>query len=277
MEQKISLLFFIKYALFIISTWMYYLRSDLRTFKKTFCEFYKLDGKLRTRRYRLLAKYKQNKNSNTVELMEGISNSKVNVIKDFSNNEKGSIEKKKQLNKSSLNSSGIHDESLKYKPFIFETKNYSYFEKKIFKELDNTEFLIRNRTMSNRTYKKIKFEKRRLRFSLGLLLLILVLAVPLIDFFFYFACGKEILSELGLLSIDNMGLKSYFPRVGGWLKNVLGLENTMFRGVIKIRSILEYCVPILIIFVVIILCIVYYYKKVMKYEKLKFRKKLKEY
>ncbi|SBS94742.1 Plasmodium exported protein (Pm-fam-a like), unknown function, partial [Plasmodium malariae] len=223
-----------------------------------------------------LAKYKHDKNSNIVELKEGISNSGVYIRKDFSNNERKTIGKKKQSNRGSLNDDGVNKEALKNKSCIFGTKKYSCFENKIFKELDNAEYLEKNNRISDRIYNKIKFKKRRLRFSLVLLLFILILVVPLIDLSIYIIYGKELLSALGLLTL-NTGYSGYFPKVSGSLKDSLGLEDSMFREVIRVPTIIKYCIPILIIFVVLMLSIVYYYKKVMKYEKIKFMEKLKEY
>ncbi|SBT85443.1 fam-m protein [Plasmodium malariae] len=275
MERKNRLLFFIKFVAFII-TWMYYFQSDLSTFNKSFCEIYRLNGKLNARTYRLLAKYKHDKNSNIVELKEGISNSGMCIRKYFSNNERETIGKKKQSNRDSLNDDGVKEEALKNKSCIFGTKKYSYFENKIFKELDNAEYLEKNNRISDKTYNKIKFKKRRLRFSLVLLLFILILVVPLIDLSIYNVYGKELLSALGLLTLST-GYSGYFPEVSGSLKAPLGLKDSMFREVIRVPTIIKYCIPILIIFVVLMLSIVYYYKKVMKYEKIKFMEKLKEY
>ncbi|SBS99223.1 Plasmodium exported protein (Pm-fam-a like), unknown function, partial [Plasmodium malariae] len=224
-----------------------------------------------------LAKYKRDKNSNIVEEKEIISDSGVNIKKVFSNNDRGAIGTKEQLNRDTLNNSGNNKEATKNKYSVFGGNRCSYFEKKIFNELDNREFLEKNKTISNRTYKKIKFKKRRLRFSLGSFLSILILLVPLIDLFLYFVCGNDLLSTLGLLRVD-MGHGGYFPRVeDGSLKQLLDLKHWMFREAIRVPTIVKYCIPIFIIFVVIIMCIVYYYKKVMKYEKIKFREKLKEY
>ncbi|KAI4837496.1 hypothetical protein MKS88_003972 [Plasmodium brasilianum] len=277
MERKYRLLIFIKITSFIILTWTYNFKRDLNTFNETFFAIYKLTGKLNIRTYRLLKNYTHDTNLNTVEIKEGISNSAVNISKDFSNNERECIRKKKPSNRDILNNDGNNKKSMKNNSPIYGTKTYSYFEKRIFNKLDNTEFLKKNKTFTDRTYKKIKFKKRRQRFSLGLFLSIVVLLVPLIDLSFYFICGKDLLSALDFLSVS-VGHEGYFPKIeGGQLKNLFDLKHWMFREAIRVPTILKYCIPIFIIFVVIIICIVYYYKKVMKYEKIKFREKLKEY
>lgn len=80
----------------------------------------------------------------------------MNIKKVFSNNDRGTIGTKEQLNRDTLNNSGNNKEATKNKYSVFGGNRYSYFEKKIFNELDNREFLEKNKTISNRTYKKNK-------------------------------------------------------------------------------------------------------------------------
>ncbi|KAI4841349.1 hypothetical protein MKS88_000590 [Plasmodium brasilianum] len=125
---------------------------------------YKFNGKLYPRTCKLLYNHKHNKNSSILELKEGISKNVVNISKDFFNNERESTGKKKQPYRGILNNARNNNEALKNKSCIFGSKKYSYIERKIFKILDNTECLKKNRTISNRTYKQIKFKQRRLHF-----------------------------------------------------------------------------------------------------------------
>ncbi|SBS92223.1 Plasmodium exported protein (Pm-fam-a like), unknown function [Plasmodium malariae] len=246
-------------------------------FNKNFYEIHKLTEKLNARKYRLLGKYRQGNNLIIVGLKEGISNSGMCIREDYIYNERETIGKKRESNRDTLNNSRNNKEATKNKYSVFGGNRYSYFEKKIFNELDNREFLEKNKTISNRTHKKINFKKRKPRFSLGLFFSILIFLVPLIDLSLYFVGGKDLLSTLGLLTVSG-GHEGYFPRIeDGALKNLLGLENYMFREALRVSTILKYCIPIFIIFVFLVLGIVFYYKKVMKYEKIKFREKLKEY
>ncbi|SBS96473.1 hypothetical protein PMALA_054180 [Plasmodium malariae] len=102
---------------------------------------YKLEKKIDASRYRILANYKQDKDSCAVYLQEYIPKYPSNEKRYISNNEEKTTETKKQSNGSALVNEGGHKQHMKNKSFMFETRAYSRIEKKIFKELDYLDFL----------------------------------------------------------------------------------------------------------------------------------------
>ncbi|SBT00558.1 hypothetical protein PMALA_077050, partial [Plasmodium malariae] len=102
--------------------------------------------KLHASSYHLLEKYKHNKNSRFLCLKNEIQINGIPEIKDISHNENDDSEKKKRSKKYASNIAG-HKSGMKNKSCIFKTKKYSHLEKKIFKELDYTNFLQNNRTI----------------------------------------------------------------------------------------------------------------------------------
>ncbi|SBT00927.1 Plasmodium exported protein (Pm-fam-a like), unknown function [Plasmodium malariae] len=136
---------------------------------KSLVECYNQHRRLYAKNYRLLAIYKQDKNSSIVYLKKEIPN-RVNNINDIFNNEKYSSGKTKQLSGSSQGNKRRYQKDMKNKSCIFETKKYSHLEKKIFKELDYVDFLKNNKTISDKIYKKIMIKKCGLRVALPILL-----------------------------------------------------------------------------------------------------------
>ncbi|SBS94901.1 Plasmodium exported protein (Pm-fam-a like), unknown function [Plasmodium malariae] len=165
MGQKIRLPLFIK---------------GRNTLNKSLDESYNDCRKLYKRNFRLLSKYKKNKDSSIVCLNEVIRN-EVYDKNDICNNENMNTEKRKQTNSSSSMIEGYNKSYMKKKSCFFETKKYSRLEKKIFKELNYVDFLKNNRTISDKVYKKIVRKKFALRISLPLLLFVLLLISILLD------------------------------------------------------------------------------------------------
>ncbi|SBS96933.1 Plasmodium exported protein (Pm-fam-a like), unknown function, partial [Plasmodium malariae] len=145
---------------------------------KSLNECYSHRRKIYATNYRLLAKYKQDRDLSFFCLKEDSPNG-VNYKEDISSNEEGEVGKKKHINGSLSTNARRNKKSLKNKSCIFETKKYSHLEKKIFKELDYVDFLKSNRTISDKIYKKILLKKCGLRIALPLLLF-MVLAVSFI-------------------------------------------------------------------------------------------------
>ncbi|SBS96730.1 Plasmodium exported protein (Pm-fam-a like), unknown function [Plasmodium malariae] len=242
--------------------------------------------KLCIRIHRLLGKYKEDKDSNIIQLEENTPNKEFgkNYV---TNKEKGAKIIYKQLYKNSLNTANVHKQGNRNKSRIFETKKYSYLEKKIFKELDYVYFLKKNRAISDKTYEKILYKKFKLRFVLPLLLLVLLSISVILDI--YGNCGlvrglSEFLKVIPILDTDwrkNLGISLLNTPPFNWLlKSVSAIEiNTETRKVTV--SLVTYNFFYLVIYfvlffmlgVVLISGVIYYHKKVKKYEKIKFRKR----
>ncbi|SBS92262.1 Plasmodium exported protein (Pm-fam-a like), unknown function, partial [Plasmodium malariae] len=94
------------------------------TFNKYLGKKYTLAIKLDDRIYRLLAKYKKDKDSKVVMLRDDISNNGMDKKKDISNTEKECTEKKKELYRGSLNNYDGHKQDMNNKYSKFVTKKY---------------------------------------------------------------------------------------------------------------------------------------------------------
>ncbi|SBS96705.1 Plasmodium exported protein (Pm-fam-a like), unknown function, partial [Plasmodium malariae] len=246
------------------------------THEKPLNECYNNRKKLYTRYYRLLAKYKQVKDSSIVCLKEDIPNGDNNK-KDIFSNEKRNTGTMKQSNGNPLYNVKGHKQSMKNKSCIFETKKYSHLEKKIFKELDYEDFLKNNRTISDKLYKKIIFKKYRLRIVLPLLLFFLLIIPLILDLSGSFALVTELYKALGkyLGKGWTTNLKEWLcASPFWWLGRELQHSSKKYSYIVIpfFRSII-YFLPLFILGVTIILRIVYYHKKVKKYERIKFKQR----
>ncbi|SBS93858.1 Plasmodium exported protein (Pm-fam-a like), unknown function [Plasmodium malariae] len=97
---------------------------------------------------------------------------------------------------------------------LTKTINYSYFEKKIFKELDY-EYYVINETAEDIEYKKVLGKKRGIRLSLHLLLFFLVLKVRALDLSLrYFGNEGGLLKLLGLFELQNDSDSNYYDMAG---------------------------------------------------------------
>ncbi|KAI4839917.1 fam-l protein [Plasmodium brasilianum] len=74
MELKNKLLFFTKITLFIFLYWIYHFNYDVCMFNKSIDRYHSLCKNLDKRTYRLLKIYKQDENSNILEIKEDIPN-----------------------------------------------------------------------------------------------------------------------------------------------------------------------------------------------------------
>ncbi|SBT01390.1 Plasmodium exported protein (Pm-fam-a like), unknown function [Plasmodium malariae] len=226
--------------------------------------------KLDDRIYRLLAKYKKDKDSKVAMLRDDISNNGMDKKKDISNTEKECTEKKKELYRGSLNNYHGHKQDMNNKYSKFVTKKYSHLEKKIFKELDFVDFLKRNKNISDKTYKKIMRKKFSLRLGSPLLSFLLLSTLLLVDISLCYSSGGNGFWELsGLKTTLNTWettLKPYF----NWLLTGAGASKTALGALFNI---VLYVIPFLILGVTLILYVFYYHKKAKKYEKIKFSKK----
>ncbi|KAI4837521.1 hypothetical protein MKS88_003998 [Plasmodium brasilianum] len=306
MEQKFKSFLYIKISTFIILTWICHFYIYMSRQGKPLVECYNQHRRLYAKNYRLLAIYKQDKDSSIVYLKKEISN-RVNNINDIFNNEKYSSGKTKQLNGRSQGNKRKHKKDMKNKSCIFETKKYSHLEKKIFKELDYADFLKNNKTISDKIYKKIMIKKCGLRIALPILLLFVLAISFILDNFCGCGLTHGLLKVIVLISpaVGVGDLKGY-----SYLTNVRDLEKIFksdtspalailymwleksplkeFTQVLlensRTKEVRNYCVsgflgfliyfvPIFILSIILISGLVYYHKKVKKYEKIKFRKR----
>ncbi|KAI4839604.1 hypothetical protein MKS88_002161 [Plasmodium brasilianum] len=273
MEQKIKTLLFKKISAIIILSWICHIYIYTRTHNESLVKCYNSPRILYTRKYRLLAKYNQDRNSTIVYLKEDMPNDK----RDTSNNEKCVIGKKKQSNGSLPRNARCHKKNMKNKSYIFETGKYSYIEKKIFKELDYLNFLKNKRTISDKLYKKIILKKFSLRLSFPVILLLLFSIALLVELFvgygvtnLLFGVLSRYLDKSGLESLQNTLLATPF---GKMFYTVVEISNEKKSGLI--RNFLGFIVYFSVFFILgisMILGIAYYHKKVKKYDKIIFKR-----
>ncbi|SBS99930.1 hypothetical protein PMALA_073120 [Plasmodium malariae] len=126
-------------------------------FSKFLYESYNLGRKLDTRNYRLLAKYKENKDSYYTELKENIQYNNNYTQKNLSNCEKVFNVREKQSNRSLLNKAKYYTEVMDYNNGIFDGK-YFHFKKRWIRKKDYDNFLEKNRRIGDISLKKIKFK-----------------------------------------------------------------------------------------------------------------------
>ncbi|SBT00399.1 Plasmodium exported protein (Pm-fam-a like), unknown function [Plasmodium malariae] len=258
-------------------------------FNKLFDINYNQHRELYTRNYRSLAKYKQYNHSSITSINEELPNGVKNKS-DITSKEKYAERIKNHSNKALPTNAKSHREDTKSKSCIFETKKYSHLEKKIFKELDYADFLKNNRTISDNIYKKIIFKKCKLRFSLPLLLFLVLALSFILDKF----CGYGLTYVLYTAIITfspvsttatvysvkmSPAIKSLYEFLNKpslkWFTEVLVRENgkTVNYCVRYFLGFLIYFVPLFILGIILISAVFYYHKKVKKYEKIKFRKR----
>ncbi|SBS97076.1 Plasmodium exported protein (Pm-fam-a like), unknown function [Plasmodium malariae] len=238
-----------------------------------------------------MAKYNQDKDLSVVCLKEETANS-ANYEKDISNNEKCASGKKKQSNGCLQRNAREQKMYMKNKACVFETKKYSHLEKKIFKELDYEDFLKKNRTISDKIYRKIMRKKCGLRLALPLLLFLVLSISFILDNFC--RCGLTyglfniiILVSPGSSPAPKILETKLSPSINSlyellnkpplnWFTKVLrrgadgNLRNYCVKGFL---GFLIYFVPLFILGSILISAVFYYHKKVKKYENIKFRKR----
>ncbi|SBS96119.1 Plasmodium exported protein (Pm-fam-a like), unknown function [Plasmodium malariae] len=244
-------------------------------FNKYLDEDYKHGNELYSRNYRLLAKYKQEEDLNVIGIKEYISKNGKNEKKKMFYNEKEATCEKNQLNYNFSKNEGHYKQAIKNKSNIFETKKYSYIEKKIFKELDFEDFLKKNRTISNKTYKKLIRKKCGLRLALPLIFFLSLSVLPILDYSMSDGQNRWLMDLLGLKELTS--LKSIISVLYPYLKWAKGAADTVSESnhgtfvLMKLFDFLLYIVPFFMLGVIFILIVVYYHKKIKKYEKIKYR------
>ncbi|SCO92872.1 fam-l protein [Plasmodium malariae] len=268
MKQKIKLLLFIKIAEFVLLSGICHFKNCVSIFKNSVDDKCIHGKKMDARTYRILAKYKHDKDSNLLCLKE-----------DIRNYEKKLREKNKWSNEISSMSIRGHKQHMKNKSCMFETKKYSHMEKKIFKELDYIDFLQNTKTISDKIFRKTVFKKYRVRIILPLFLFILLSTYLILDFSGGYGLGGRLLSVLNRILgkgwsahlrsfLKNLNLDFLWPQIN---MGSSGKTWTLMTKPFLIYVI--YLIPFLILGFTTILYIFYYHKKVKKYQKIKFRKR----
>ncbi|KAI4839226.1 hypothetical protein MKS88_001770 [Plasmodium brasilianum] len=295
MEQNIKTLLFIRITTFILLCWTYPFYTYVSTLKKSLEEGDNYYRKLHSSNYHLLKKYKHNKNSRFLCLKNEIQINGVPEKKDIFHNENDDSEKKKRSKKYASNIAG-HKSGMKNKSCIFKTKKYSHLEKKIFKELDYTNFLQNNRTISNKVYTKIICKKYGLRIVLPLLICLFLLIIFIVEVSLTYSNSGSLLHHIGLnkeyletLAKNNgpwSPIVGVLKILGEFLQYSTSSSGTLSCGWCQVASevsdmcilgnffrILIFFVPFVLLSITLISGIFYYHKKVKKYEKIKFEKR----
>ncbi|KAI4833921.1 uncharacterized protein MKS88_000241 [Plasmodium brasilianum] len=280
MGGKIKFCFLVKIA--IIINWIYHFSSDMGIFKKS--AYKKNNGsKLYVRTYRVIAIYKQNKDSRIIGLNEKIQYNVLHEEKDISIKDNENTGKMNSSNRKLSSDFRGHKSPLKYKSSIYETKKCSYLEKKIFKELGYEVFLKNNRTISNKTYKKIMLKKCGLRIAVPLLLFLILLITLIMDLLW--SCGLA--RGLSTFLKQSINVKEWRQNLGQWL-----WENPPFSWLLRSAKhvqkegggtvnlvtnnfffIVTYVILFFALSVTFISAVIYFHKKVKKFQKIKFRRR----
>ncbi|SBT85841.1 fam-l protein [Plasmodium malariae] len=285
MRQNIKSILFIDIAYFILLSSIYNFNNLTSTINKYFHGTNIIFGKSNTRSYRLLEKCKKDMDPRIVCLKE-VTSKGMNKTNYISNNEKMLNGRSKQLNGSLSRSSACHKQNIKNNSCVF-AKKCSSIEKKIFKELDFIDFLKKNSTISNKTYKKVISKKYGLRIATPALLFCLLLILVIVDFSLGISIEKSLpisLASWDPLEVSKaqwfMNIFNEIKKLDWFWKSQLWTTSERAAGSInkaellgRFCGILIYFLPFLILCVVFILALVYYHKKVKKYEKIKFKKR----
>ncbi|KAI4839229.1 hypothetical protein MKS88_001773 [Plasmodium brasilianum] len=280
MQYKYNLIFFIKIATFILSPWIFHFYNDC-ILNKYGEKINILCSKLEIRTYRLLIQSKQNKDSIIIGLGELIPNNVVTEQYYINDNGKGNKEINKQLRESTSKSAKCYKTATKKKSCVFETKNYSRLEKKIFKQLDYENFLKNNKIISDKLYKKIMRRKYGLKLASPLILALILSIALILDLFGGYGFIKALFKLFTALSAWE-GLKPFYLFLMETpLKSlVTPVKMTCSQGQRNYYAVLDlfffnviYVLPLIILGVITISGIFYYHKKVKKYESIKFRKR----
>ncbi|KAI4838054.1 hypothetical protein MKS88_003477 [Plasmodium brasilianum] len=179
MERIAKSILFIKISAFILLTGICHFKNDVNTFNKSINEDYTLGRKLDIKTFRLLAKCKQNKDSNILGLKQNIQNNTKCKKKDIAINEKGDKSKIKKSNKCSFNKAQYYTEVIDYNNGIFDGKHF-HFEKKWIKKKDYDNFLEKNRRIRDISLRKIRFRKYGIGVALFFLFFLMGIGIPIL-------------------------------------------------------------------------------------------------
>ncbi|KAI4841544.1 fam-l protein [Plasmodium brasilianum] len=286
-----NLILFIIIVGFFLLTFICQFYDDFNTFNKYLEEKHNFGIKMDRRNYRLLEKCSHNKLSRSVRLMQQLPNNGIREKNDTSYYEMGVARQMNLSNRALSKDEEDNKQSMKNKTCIFETKKYSHLEKKIFKELDYMDFLKRNRTISDKVYKKIILKKYGLRYALPLLIFVMLLISLILDYSCSYGIKRWLFKVLNILSpswFKNLHtfLRTFY--LGSFFKFMKEVKKTVTSSgggtskTVKIITesyvssfmiFLIYVLAFIILGTIVILAIIYYHKKVKKFEKIRFRKR----
>ncbi|SBT85476.1 fam-m protein [Plasmodium malariae] len=179
MVQIIKSILFIKTFELVLVTWLCYFNIDMRTFNKFADAKYKHGRNLDTITFRLLAKYKPDKDSHILELKQNKSNNNEHEKYDITINEKWNKGKNKKSDKSSLNKAQYYVEVIDYNNGMFDGKHF-HFEKKWIKKKDYDNFLERNRRICDISLRKIRFRKYGIGVAMFVIFSLFVVAIDVL-------------------------------------------------------------------------------------------------
>ncbi|SBT00945.1 Plasmodium exported protein (Pm-fam-a like), unknown function [Plasmodium malariae] len=221
MEQKIKLVLYIKIGAFIILYWICHF-SEVINFNKSFDVNYNFNIKLNRRIYRLLAKYKQNRDTNIIGVKDNIPYYSLNEKEHKSYKEKQTKRKKKHSGKNLLNNNRYYTEVLDYNNGMFDGKHF-HLKKKWIKKKDYYDFIEKQRITGNIALKKIKFRS----YGFGVFIFFL---------FFLFGIGLPILEGLGILETagkmlvcSSDGKLTWFGDILNNIVNYLKLSEAAYK------------------------------------------------
>ncbi|KAI4838037.1 fam-m protein [Plasmodium brasilianum] len=257
MDQNIKLLLFIKISTFILLTWIYYINSELVqlynlkcTFNKSPDKNYNLSKRFDKKSYRILAKYKQNKDSNDIYLKEIFENNGENKKRNIFNNENCRTGKNKQSNRNLLNKAQYYIDVIDYNNGMFDGKNF-HFEKKWLKKRDYDEFRKQKRRSGEIALKKIKFRS----YGLG---------ITIFSFFLFLGIGLAVLPKLPFLKgvWDAIEKAQFFIQ----LKGAIEVAETYVNNYLYV---ILFIVLMVILSAIVIIVIYKILRNNEKYEKIK--------
>ncbi|SBT85616.1 fam-m protein [Plasmodium malariae] len=156
MEQKIKLISFNKTTMFFVLIWICNFNNDFNIFNKYLANENNFNKTLYTITYRLLVKYKEDKNSNITQLKVGMPDNWKSDKENISINIKRNKGKNKQSNSSLLNRATYYTEVVDYNDGMFDGKHF-HFEKRWIKKKDYNTFLEKNNRIRDIALRKIKF------------------------------------------------------------------------------------------------------------------------
>ncbi|SBT85628.1 Plasmodium exported protein, unknown function [Plasmodium malariae] len=269
MKQNIEFACFIKIFMFIILIWTCHFYSNMSRFNKILDEKHSSDKKLYKRIDRLLGKCEKSIFANVGDLELNIpyytkrKNEEIFTV----DNEKFQKEKKEKLDRSLLYKKKLIKKLMKNK-YTMLHRSYTHYEKKIMNGLNDKAFFKKMLLINDKDYKKLKRKNYGLRLCLLLLLFLLISVIPIVDL----SIGNLLLQLFSLLENgSSSGISTPTPDSAGesgisWLSYFSQNPSVAYKA----RSILIYCVPILILSIILILGIFYFHKKYIKHKKLKF-------
>ncbi|KAI4841334.1 fam-m protein [Plasmodium brasilianum] len=190
MQQKINSILFYKLSALILLIWICHFYCHIGIINISLDEDWTPCRRLYTRSYRLLTKYKQNKDSIILDLKDE---------KPF--NGEGEKGKNKYSNRRPLNKAQYYIEVIDYNNSMFDGKHF-HFERKLVKKKDYDDFLEKKRRICNIALKKIKFRKYRYGAFMFFLFFLVGIGLPILQGLGYLkTAGESLKNSLSLSSV----------------------------------------------------------------------------